>query len=210
MSDPQQNVQLVEEVGGKIRHHKNHHTAKTHKNVLIVGKVYADWCGHCQTLKPEWAKMKKHIHHKKGKRNVIYEEIEEKQIDSKLRKLEKDHNVKINVKGYPTVFEVKNGKVKYYEGPRHSDQMANWYLKGGDSEQQQDQEPMPQLMQDQQGGRRFPSHRFSYRRSSYRRFPSRRFPSRRSSYRRFPYHKSNYKTLRNDKSTGIFEFLFGK
>jgi len=175
------------EVGGKRRRRKQ--TAKNHKNVVIVGKVYADWCGHCQSLKPEWAKMKKQIHMKKGKKNIRFAEIEEKQIESELRRLEKQHGVKISYNGFPTLFMLKSGKVSYYDGAREHNQMAQWYLKGGNTDQKsQDQglNPMPELMQDQQGGR-------------YR-------------HRRFSRHKKHYlgqhkETRRREKTPGMFDFL---
>ena len=181
--EPTKPPEKSEETGGNRRHHPRKHTAKNHKNVVIVGKVYADWCGHCQSLKPEWAKMKKQIHMKKGKKNIRFAEIEEKQIETELRRLEKDHNVKITYEGFPTLFMLKNGKVSYYGGSREHNEMANWYLKGGDP----DTNPMPKLMQDQQGGR-------------FRRF---------SRHRRFRRHRKHY--LGHHKETrrrGIFDFLF--
>jgi len=173
-----------QEVGGKRRRRKQI-TAKNNKSVVIVGKVYADWCGHCQSLKPEWAKMKKQIHMKKGKKNIRYTEIEEKEIDTKLRRLEKDHSVKINYDGFPTLFMLKSGKVSYYKGPRQHNEMSKWYLKGGD--QDQELNPMPVLMQDQQGGRYH--------------------------HRRFSRHRKHYlghkDTRRREKTPGMFDFLFG-
>ena len=129
-------VHNFEELGGRGRGRK---TAKTHKkkNVIVVGKVYANWCGHCQALKPEWKKMKQHLSKKKGKRHIVFVEIEESEIHSKLDKLNKDHNVNVQVGGYPTVFSIEGGKVKYYNGNRQSNQMSQWFLNGG--------EPTPQI-----------------------------------------------------------------
>jgi len=137
-----------EKIGGRKT---RPNTGKTHKkkNVIVVGKVYANWCGHCQALKPEWKKMKQHISKKKGRNHFVFVEIEESEIHSKLDKLNKDHNVVVQASGFPTLFRIEGGKVEYYGGNRQSNQMSQWYLKGGDSEVE-----MPGLMQDVQGGRR--------------------------------------------------------
>jgi len=184
------------EVGGRIRRkHPRHNKTKSNKKDIIVGKVYADWCGHCQMLKPEWAKMKKHIYSKKGKKHVVFAEVEEKQIGTKLRKLEKDHGVKVEANGYPTLFRIEGGKVKYYNGDRQSHAMSQWYLKGGDAEEGPElQEPLiPGLMQDQQGGR----HRFHTRRRGRH-------------WNRF--HNQHKGTRRHfeKKTPGVLDFLFGK
>jgi len=189
--DPEVGHEFGYEFGGKRKHKNARHTKKQHKNIVIVGKVYADWCGHCQALKPEWAKMKKHIHRKKGRRHVIYEEIEEKQIGKKLNKLNQSQHVNVEANGYPTLFRIENGKVDYYNGNRQSNAMADWYLRGGDPLGQQPE--MPGLLQDQQGGRRDV-------------FTRRHGFDRRSQYR-------GYKgTRKNDekKTSGFFNFLFGK
>lgn len=185
--------------GGKRRHRKriHHNKTKSNKNVIIVGKVYADWCGHCQMLKPEWAKMKKHIYSKKGKKHVVFVEIEEKQIESKLRKLEKEQGVKIEANGYPTLFRISGGKVVYYSGNRQSNEMSRWYLRGGDGEQdeQQEQRGMPELLQDQQGGKYMNTRRHHYRGRHYNRFHNQ--------------HKGTRKHFEK-KTPGFLDFLFGK
>ena len=209
--------------GGKRRHRKivHHNKTKSNKKVIIVGKVYADWCGHCQMLKPEWAKMKNHIYSKKGKKRVVFVEIEEKQIESKLRKLEKDQGVKVNINGYPTLFRISGGKVVYYNGNRQSDEMSRWYLRsipdskreeykyspekthrvfvgrmrGGDGEQD-GQQGMPELLQDQQGGKYMNRRPHHTRRHHYRgRFHNQ--------------HKGTRKHFEK-KTPGFLDFLFGK
>ena len=40
---------------------------KPSKKKIIIGKIYADWCGHCNMLKPEWEKMKNMIKHNTGR-----------------------------------------------------------------------------------------------------------------------------------------------
>ena len=196
--------QVPEEHG--VEGGRRHNKTKSNKNVIIVGKVYADWCGHCQMLKPEWAKMKKHMYSQKGKKRVVFVEIEEKEIESKLRKLEEEQGVTIQADGYPTLFRIANGKVKYYGGNRQSHAMTRWFLKGGDPEKEEEEVRMPGLLEDQQGGRR--PFRRTFRRTR------RSFDH--SNKRYFNQYKEPYQTRRRNhdrvpkKSPGFLDFLFGK
>ena len=90
---------------------------------IIVGKVYADWCGHCQTLKPKWEQLKEIL--PKGRVQTI--EIEETETD-KRAKFEKKYKKTINMRGYPTIFKMVNGKIEYYSGPREPEDMKRWVL----------------------------------------------------------------------------------
>lgn len=93
---------------------------------IIIGKVYANWCGHCQHLKPEWSKMKNELRSKKMEKNCMFEfvEIEENELDSY-----KERFPQLNVSGYPTIFK-NNGddQLEYYNGDRTSSEMSNWAL----------------------------------------------------------------------------------
>jgi len=195
--------------GGKRRSRKQikkikPRSSRKTKGTIIVGKIYANWCVHCQTLKPEWTKMKKIIKRKCRGRKVKFVEIEEEQMTDKLPKFKQQHNVDIDANGFPSLFRLANGKVEYYQGNRSAHPMAEWYLRGGDpidqQQQQQQQQfeqngnfPMPNLLADLQGGRR-------------------RFPSRRRGYKgkHFDpnYHKN--KTHNKKDSGGLLSFLFGK
>ena len=97
---------------------------------ILVGKVYANWCGHCQTLKPEWAKMKKEL--KSKMKNMGYHikfiEIEESQ-ENKLTKF-KTKFPNLNVNGFPTIFKHTGGGIQYYNGNRTAHEMTDWALKG--------------------------------------------------------------------------------
>ena len=100
-------------------------TRKNHKNKVIVGKVYAKWCGHCKTLKPEWAKMKNIVLKKKANKHISFAEFEEGE-KLKLSKFENANKVSLMVGGYPTLFKVSGGNVEYYNGERNANAMKNW------------------------------------------------------------------------------------
>ena len=96
------------------------------KNTIIVGKIYADWCGHCQQLKPEWSKMKTNVT-KHNKKHLQIVEIEESQTE-KMANFKAQHpNLQVN--GYPTIFKIHpNGHIEYYSGERTADKMQKWAL----------------------------------------------------------------------------------
>ena len=74
---------------------------------------YADWCGHCKKIKPEW--------------DQAATEIKDK--DKKMLKIncgggsekEKELMEKYNIDGYPTIILFKDGKPSPYEGARNKD-----------------------------------------------------------------------------------------
>jgi len=94
---------------------------------ILIGKVYANWCGHCQSLKPEWLKMKKKLNTKMGY-IIEFVEIEESH-QRKLAKF-KQRYPKLNVRGYPTIFKISGGNnhLEYYQGDRTAQSMVDWAL----------------------------------------------------------------------------------
>jgi thiol-disulfide isomerase/thioredoxin len=89
----------------------------------IIGKIYANWCGHCQSLKPEWYNMKKMLKYKN--KNIQFVEIEESQ-EQKLNKFKKRFP-QLEVNGYPTIFKIASNKsIEYYTGNRISNDMKKW------------------------------------------------------------------------------------
>lgn len=92
---------------------------------IIVGKIYANWCGHCQHLQPEWLKMKKEL--KKKGVNIEYIEIEE----SETKKMDdfKTRFPSLTVNGYPTIFKnIHGNQLEYYGGDRSASKMKDWVL----------------------------------------------------------------------------------
>jgi len=107
---------------------KNHSLVKNHK--IVVGKIYADWCGACKQLQPNWVEMKNMIN-SENKDMFVFVEIEEKIMDSEIAKInEKYKKYKINLElqgGYPTIFKISDGKLEYYNGAREPTLMLEWF-----------------------------------------------------------------------------------
>ena len=137
-------------IGGGSRKHR--HTIRKSKPAITVGLIYANWCTHCQHLKPEWKKMKKGMNGMK----CHYLEIE----DADPHKDRKIAHVNTRLKGeklvangYPTIFRIKGGNLEYYQGERTAQAMQQWF-KGGSAPQQQEleQKTEPTMMQQMFGG----------------------------------------------------------
>ena len=98
---------------------------------IILGKVYATWCGYCQQLAPEWSKLKKIL------KTIQFVDIEEKQTNKK-QQFEAKHakslnlinnNPQLEVNGYPTIFKIQpNKKIEYYTGTRTAQAIKQWVL----------------------------------------------------------------------------------
>uniref|UniRef100_A0A6C0D5L0 Thioredoxin domain-containing protein n=1 Tax=viral metagenome TaxID=1070528 RepID=A0A6C0D5L0_9ZZZZ len=106
-----------------------------HKNTFVIGKIYADWCGHCTALAPKWNKLTKLLRKKIPKRQLIISSIESENVDNGLSTLNQTYlsnsDEKVAVQGgYPTIFKVVNNTIYYYEGPRELAPMLKWALTG--------------------------------------------------------------------------------
>ena len=89
----------------------------------IIGKIYANWCGHCQSLKPEWYNMKKMLKNKNN--HFQFVEIEESQ-QQKLNNFKKRFP-QLEINGYPTIFKITaNKSIEYYTGNRITNDMKKW------------------------------------------------------------------------------------
>ena len=103
--------------------------AKKDKKIHI-GRIHAEWCGHCKSLKEPWKIMKEMIslnmdndlkHH-----HVHYHDFEDKndQSEDYNKKIDDFNNLylsespnKVSIQGgFPTLFRVLNGKLTYYNG----------------------------------------------------------------------------------------------
>ena len=117
---------------------------------IVIGKIYADWCGHCVALKPEWEKMKRLVRLQMGRKlNHVHIDIIEmgdteenkaagKTVDGLIAEFNAkylpaaDPSMKVTSNGFPTIFKVCNGKVEYYQGERLGQSMYKWATQGCD------------------------------------------------------------------------------
>lgn len=113
-----------QEDGGK-KHKKTRRNGPT----IIVVKVYADWCGHCKSLEPEWDRVKKIVPMHK----VRFVEINEKHKDAAIPEFNRVHGVNLPMPdGYPTIARFGLDKqIQFYEGERTAKPLAQWALHGG-------------------------------------------------------------------------------
>ena len=102
------------------------------KQKTIVCKIYANWCGHCEHLKPVWAELKNIM---KPNKNITMIEIEESEMNEKLGELKNICKTDIEVQGFPTIVKIctggKNKKpiVEYYQNERTVEAMQAWIMK---------------------------------------------------------------------------------
>jgi thiol-disulfide isomerase/thioredoxin len=109
-----------------VRHtHKRKGTLVNKGKKTIVCKIYANWCGHCQTLKPVWAELKNLMH---ADKNVTMIEIEESEMKDKIGKLRNICKKNIDVNGFPTIVKICGKKVEYYQGERSVDALRAWIM----------------------------------------------------------------------------------
>lgn len=79
---------------------------------------YADWCGHCQTMKPEWQKV---VSKFSGNQSVNVAEVESTLIDKLAHKPQ--------VQGFPTIKMYQHGKeVAQFQDERVADKMEKFAL----------------------------------------------------------------------------------
>ena len=81
-----------------------------------VTLFYADWCGHCNTFKPEWQKLKKIF----LKNNIDFAEYEDSKNADVINSNEID--------GFPTIKIETNEGIYEYNGRRDAESILNTVL----------------------------------------------------------------------------------
>ena len=131
----------------RTRRHRNrrsnHHMAKQANhghghNGVIVGLIFANWCGHCQALKPHWHNMKMTLAANPKFRNqgckVVEIEDSDRHKDKKIAQINATvKGPKLVANGYPTIFKKKGGAVEYYGGEREANALSQWAINGNHS-----------------------------------------------------------------------------
>jgi thiol-disulfide isomerase/thioredoxin len=138
------------------KNNKTFNKRPNHLKVITIGLIHANWCGHCQALKPEWQKMKNEMkmENKRGK-NFHFVEIEdsdsmkEKKINNINKKLKEG---KIMVDGFPTIFKIEGGNVKYYQGQREARSLKSWFTTTGNQQENKQHNQQQGFMQQMFGG----------------------------------------------------------
>ena len=85
---------------------KNNENNDNNDNNYYLILFYADWCGHCKKMKPEWEKLEN------GQYGKYCKKYESKEITQELSE-------KYGINGYPTILLIKNDEiVANYENDR--------------------------------------------------------------------------------------------
>lgn len=104
----------------RINQENNHLLNDINKENATV-LFYHPSCIHCMMMKENWEAMKRKLQNKNKKCNIY--EVNGEHMDSI------DHPVKEQIQGFPTIMNVKNGKLlNYFEKERNIENMMNYVL----------------------------------------------------------------------------------
>ena len=107
---------------------------KNTEDTLIV-LYYAEWCGHCQRMKPEWKKFEDDL--KEKYKNIKYAKLEcDGDIVGSDNLTEEDKKKimeeKENVRGYPTVKLFIGNEIKEFQSDRTAEKFMEFVLNNGE------------------------------------------------------------------------------
>ncbi len=99
------------EVNDHINLGKVNNLLKKKRPALIL--FYANWCGHCQAMKPEWEKLEESCGRIPGNKMVVKVNSDfQPHLTSNLADISR------HVVGYPSIFQVKGNRLSRYGGER--------------------------------------------------------------------------------------------
>lgn len=100
-----------------------------HAKPIIFGLIHAKWCGACKDTMPIWDDVVKML----KSTEIKCVEIEEKEMEKRLPTINSEYvgenETPVAADGYPTIFRIEGGKVKYYNGDRTADKLFNFATK---------------------------------------------------------------------------------
>jgi thiol-disulfide isomerase/thioredoxin len=139
MPETKKNRKLHNKTSNKSRNKPRNKgkTLRNHKLTIVIGKIYANWCGHCMHLKPLWNEMKKNLKKSEKYMNCkfVFIEIEASQEDKGKSYVNQHYLLnsphKLDLQGgYPTLFKIKGGNLSYYPSNqgRELSQLMSWSL----------------------------------------------------------------------------------
>ncbi len=91
------------------------------ENEVIMILFFVDWCPHCKTVKPEWAKLAK-----LNNTQVNGKTIKVQSANAEGSQVEKDAARDNNVEGYPTIKLISQSQVLDYNGARNAVEMGRF------------------------------------------------------------------------------------
>ena len=92
------------------------------ENDVMIVLFYVDWCPHCVSTKPEWAKLQNKMNNKK----VNGKNVQVKAVNCEGSKVEEEAAKDNNINGFPTIKLLKNNETVDYNGERNAEAMADF------------------------------------------------------------------------------------
>jgi thiol-disulfide isomerase/thioredoxin len=150
----------------------------------IFIKLYADWCGHCQTLAPIWNQVEQECKNTFADQPLAIVSIENGTFD-KFKNNQMDdlyNNVIAPVKGYPTIGAITNKKFVPYEGERTKEAMLDFINNKVVDKKNNKHKPSKPVKQD--GGRKSKMRKHKSRKYKTRKHKTRKSKTRKSKTRK--------------------------
>jgi thiol-disulfide isomerase/thioredoxin len=96
------------------------------KKPIIVGLIYAEWCGHCKSMKDDWENLTTFLNGKVAK--VVEIESADADKEDKINKLNNKYGggERLNGDSFPVIFKIQNNKIQTYNGMRDFESMKSW------------------------------------------------------------------------------------